>query len=46
LALLMRRPEDRRCKDVARELADEVKLRCAFNDAALVLITAPILILL
>jgi hypothetical protein len=42
LALLMRRPEDKRCREVARDDWDVDKLRCAFNDAVLVLITAAI----
>jgi hypothetical protein len=39
LALLMRRPEDKRCRDVARDDWDVLRLRCAFSDAMLVLIT-------
>ena len=38
-AELMRRPEDRRCSAVARLLCDVVRLRCAFSEAMLVLIT-------
>ncbi len=45
-ALLMRRPEDRRCRDVARLLCEDVKLRCAFSEAMLVLIVKDIVDLL
>jgi len=37
LALLMRRPEERRCSDVARPVCDMLRLRCALSDAMLVL---------
>src|SRR3989304_535586 len=46
LALLMRRPEDRRCRAVAKAPCEVFRLRCAFSDAMLVLIIAGILILL
>ena len=42
LALLMRSPDDKRCREVARSDCDIVKLRWAFNDAILVLITEAI----
>jgi hypothetical protein len=38
LALLTRMPEDRRCMEVASELADACKLRWAFNEGMFVLI--------
>ena len=44
-ALLMRKPEDKRCNDVLSADWEVVKLRCAFNDAILVLTTELILIL-
>ena len=37
LALLTRRPEDRRCMDVASEFCEVVRLRCAFSETTLVL---------
>jgi hypothetical protein len=46
LALLTRKPEDKRCNEVANELSFADALRCAFNDAMLVLIVIPILELL
>src|SRR4051794_21587180 len=45
LALLIRRPDDRRCREVANEPWDTFRLRCAFNEAILVLILAVMLIL-
>ena len=39
LAVLMRRPEERRCSDVASADCELLRLRCAFNDEMLVLIT-------
>src|SRR5690606_28741677 len=39
LALLMRMPEDRRCRLVARSAPDAVRLRCALSDITLVLMT-------
>jgi len=45
-ALLTRRPEDRRCTEVARLAWEVERLRCAFSDIALVLIVAAILVLL
>src|SRR3546814_3976348 len=39
LALLMRRPEDRRCNAVDRSLPEVDRLRCALSDAMLVLMT-------
>src|SRR3989338_264894 len=45
-ALLMRKPEDKRCKDVCKALCDLFRLRCAFSDSMLVLMIAGILILL
>jgi hypothetical protein len=38
LALLTRRPEDRRCIEVAREDWLVLRLRCAFSDTRFVLI--------
>src|SRR5690606_27006924 len=38
LALLMRRPEDKRCREVCRAPWDLFRLRCALNDDTLVLI--------
>src|ERR1035437_9421878 len=38
LALLMRRPEDRRCREVVNADCDEFRLRCALREATLVLI--------
>jgi hypothetical protein len=40
LALLMRKPEDKRCKEVSNALWELFRLRCAFSDATLVLIKA------
>ena len=37
-AELTRRPEDRRCIDVASDDCDVLRLRCAFSDSTLVLI--------
>ena len=37
-ALLMRKPVERRCKEVASEDWDVVRLRCAFSDEMLVVI--------
>jgi 5'-nucleotidase len=37
LALLTRRPEDRRCIEVAARLCELFRLRCAFSEATLVL---------
>jgi hypothetical protein len=42
LALLTRKPEDRRCIDVASELALVARLRWAFSELILVLIVAAI----
>jgi hypothetical protein len=39
LALLMRRPEDRRCIEVASEACDLARLRCALSELTLVLMT-------
>ena len=39
LALLMRRPEDRRWTEVVRLACEVLRLRCATSDALLVLIT-------
>ena len=41
-ALLMRRPEDRRCSDVASWLPEVVRLRWAFSDITFVLMTSAI----
>ena len=38
LAELTRKPEDRRCMDVAREVCDKFRFRCAFSETMLVLI--------
>jgi hypothetical protein len=46
LALLTRRPEDRRWTEVARLACEVERLRCALSDIALVLIVAAILVLL
>src|SRR5690606_34964427 len=46
LALLMRMPEDRRCRLVARSAPDAVRLRCALSDITLVLMTEDIVFLL
>jgi hypothetical protein len=46
LALLMRKPEDRRCKAVVKPACEVFKLRCAFNDEILVLIMLDMLFLL
>jgi hypothetical protein len=46
LALLMRRPDDRRCMDVASEPADWARLRCALSEGMLVLMVEAILMLL
>src|SRR5690606_431426 len=46
LALLIRRPDDRRCRDVASWLPDTERLRCAFSDITLVLMTCAIVYLL
>jgi hypothetical protein len=46
LALLTRKPEDRRCNEVAKALSLVAALRWAFKDAMLVLIVIPILELL
>ncbi len=43
LALLMRRPEDSRCSAVARLDCELDRLRCAFSDRMLVLITCPVI---
>ena len=42
LALFTRRPEDRRCMEVARELPDRLKLRCELIDTTLVLMVIAI----
>ena len=42
LALLMRKPDDRRCIDVVKEAWDIDKLRCAVSDWILVLIVEAI----
>src|SRR5690606_23244650 len=42
-ALLMRRPEDRRCSEVASALLEVVRLRWAFSDITFVLMTSAIL---
>src|SRR3954447_1048679 len=42
----MRRPEDRRCNDVASWLPDVDRLRCAFSDITLVLMTSAMKMLL
>jgi len=39
-ALLMRKPDDRRCRDVANDCCEVVKLRCALSEATLVLMTS------
>ena len=39
LALLMRRPDDRRWIEVFRDACEADRLRCEFRDATLVLIT-------
>ena len=44
LALFTRRPEDRRCMEVAKELPDKPRLRWALMDTTLVLIDIPMLI--
>src|SRR5690606_15160524 len=46
LALLMRMPEDRRCRLVARSAPDADRLRCALSDITLVLMTVDIMVLL
>jgi hypothetical protein len=46
LALLMRKPEDRRCMDVANEAWFIDRLRCALSELMFVLITEVILKLL
>src|SRR5690606_24532205 len=46
LALLMRMPEDRRCRLVARSAPDADRLRCALSDITLVLMTEDIVFLL
>ncbi|GGX98444.1 hypothetical protein GCM10007386_31690 [Pseudoduganella dura] len=38
-ALLMRRPDDRRCREVDRALCEPDRLRCEFREAMLVLMT-------
>jgi hypothetical protein len=43
LALLILKPEDKRCTEVARLFCAEDKLFCANNDARFVLITVGIL---
>src|SRR5690606_31502328 len=42
LALLTRRPDDRRCMVVLRDWPDSARLRCALIEAMLVLIVAAI----
>ena len=44
LALLTRRPDERRCREVLSELCVELRLRCAFREATLVLITCAMMI--
>jgi len=44
LALLMRKPEDRRCMEVDNEDWDIDKLRCAVNELMLVLMVEAILV--
>src|SRR4051812_20833784 len=44
LALLIRKPEERRCSAVVRPVADVARLRWAFKDAILVLIIELMLI--
>jgi hypothetical protein len=39
LALLIRKPEDSLCMEVERDFWVEARLRCAFKDCTLVLIT-------
>src|SRR5690606_29928400 len=46
LALLIRRPEDRRCSEVPRAPCDLFRLRWAFREARLVLIVCAIVFLL
>src|SRR5487761_2155298 len=46
LALLTRKPEDRRCREVCKEPWEAFRFRCAFSDDKLVLIYEGILILL
>src|ERR1019366_9960917 len=46
LALLTRKPEDKRCNEVCKAPCDEFKLRCAFSDGRFVLIYEGILVLL
>jgi len=45
LALLMRRPEDRRCSYVVSEACEVLRLRCEFRDEMLVLIFCAMVIL-
>jgi hypothetical protein len=46
LALLTRKPEDKRCMDTAREFCEALAARCAFSDITLVPIVIAILKLL
>jgi hypothetical protein len=43
-ALLMRKPEDRRCMEVDNDDCELVKLRCAVNELMLVLMVEAILV--
>src|SRR5471032_924652 len=45
LSLLMRKPEDRRCREVDSEACDVVRLRCEFSDAIFVLMTCAMMFL-
>src|SRR4051812_9628856 len=45
-ALLIRKPEERRCNEVASWLPDVVRLRCAFSDITFVLMTSAMKMLL
>src|SRR5450830_1705694 len=45
LALLMRRPEDRRCSEVLRLACEVDRLRCEFSDAIFVLMTCAMVFL-
>src|ERR1700739_1625161 len=45
LALLIRRPDDRRCSEVCSEACDVFRLRCAFSEAILVLMVWVMMIL-
>jgi hypothetical protein len=46
LALFTRKPEDKRCNDVANEACEALRLRCVFNETMFVLITEAMIILL